>query len=156
MAMVRERATRQGVALVTDVDADVGLIDADERKIKQVLFNLLSNAVKFTPRAERITLAARAMDQAVEIAVTDTGVGISADEQARIFDEFYQVGPGKTQEGTGLGLALTKRLVELHGGELRVKSAPGAGSTFTVVLPLQLPNPASEATPLASEAAVPS
>ncbi len=156
MVMVRERATRQGVDLVTEIDPAVGLVEADERKIKQVLFNLLSNAVKFTPQGGRITLAAKATDQAVEIAVTDTGIGIGADDQVQIFDEFYQVGPGKTQEGTGLGLALTKRLVELHHGELRVESAPGAGSTFTVVLPLQLPNPASEATPLASEAAVPS
>ncbi len=156
MVMVRERATRQGVDLVTEIDPAVGLVEADERKIKQVLFNLLSNAVKFTPQGGRITLAARATDQAVEISVTDTGIGISPNDQAQIFDEFYQVGPGKTQEGTGLGLALTRRLVELHHGELRVESAPGAGSTFTVVLPVQLQQAASEATPLASEAAVPS
>ena len=151
MVMVRERATRQGVALVTEIDPAVGLIEGDERKIKQVLFNLLSNAVKFTPQGGRITLSARATGEAVEIAVSDTGVGISAEDQGRIFDEFYQVGPAKTQEGTGLGLALTKRLVELHHGELRVESAPGAGSTFTVVLPLRLQQPEPETTPLAPE-----
>jgi signal transduction histidine kinase len=141
MVMVRERATRQGVDLITDIDPTVGVVEADERKIKQVVFNLLSNAVKFTPEGGRITLAARCTADAVEIAVTDTGIGIGADDQARIFDEFYQVGRAKTQEGTGLGLALTRRLVELHHGELRVESAPGAGSTFTVVLPIRLQPP---------------
>ena len=145
LSMVRERATRQGVALLTHVDPSVGLLDADERKIKQILFNLLSNAVKFTPDGGRVTLAARTVDDSVEIAVADTGVGIGAEEQARIFDEFYQVGPGTTQEGTGLGLALTRRLVELHHGQLRVESAPGEGSTFTVVLPLRQPEPESQA-----------
>ena len=145
LSMVRERATRQGVALLTHVDPSVGLLDADERKIKQILFNLLSNAVKFTPDGGQVTLAARTVDDSVEIAVADTGVGIGAEEQARIFDEFYQVGPGTTQEGTGLGLALTRRLVELHHGQLRVESAPGEGSTFTVVLPLRQPEPESQA-----------
>ena len=145
LSMVRERATRQGVALLTHVDPSVGLLDADERKIKQILFNLLSNAVKFTPDGGQVTLAARTVGDTVEIAVADTGVGIGAEEQARIFDEFYQVGPGMTQEGTGLGLALTRRLVELHHGQLRVESAPGEGSTFTVVLPLRQPEPESRA-----------
>jgi signal transduction histidine kinase len=151
LVMVRERATRQGVDLVTKIDSAIGLVEADERKVKQVLFNLLSNAVKFTPQGGRITLAAHATDARVEITVSDTGVGIGAADQARIFDEFYQVGPGKTQEGTGLGLALTKRLVELHHGELSVESAPGAGSTFTVVLPLQLQQPRAEMAAQASE-----
>jgi signal transduction histidine kinase len=154
LVMVRERATRQGVDLVTEIDPEIGLVEADERKVKQVLFNLLSNAVKFTPQGGRITLAAHATHEAVEITVSDTGVGIGADDQARIFDEFYQVGPGKTQEGTGLGLALTKRLVELHHGELRVKSTPGVGSIFTVVLPLQLQQPRTEMAAQASEEAV--
>ena len=145
LSMVRERATRQGVALLTHVDPSVGLLDADERKIKQIVFNLLSNAVKFTPDGGQVTLAARTVGDTVEIAVADTGVGIGAEEQARIFDEFYQVGPGMTQEGTGLGLALTRRLVELHHGQLRVESAPGEGSTFTVVLPLRQPEPESRA-----------
>ena len=145
LSMVRERATRQGVALLTHVDPSVGLLDADERKIKQIVFNLLSNAVKFTPDGGQVTLAARTAGDTVEIAVADTGVGIGAEEQARIFDEFYQVGPGMTQEGTGLGLALTRRLVELHHGQVRVESAPGEGSTFTVVLPLRQPEPESHA-----------
>ncbi len=137
MSMVRERATRQGLSLATETDPSVGLIEADERKLKQILFNLLSNAVKFTPDGGRVTLAATADDGHVEISVRDTGVGISADDQVRIFEEFTQVGPGATQEGTGLGLALTRRLVELHHGRLSVASEPGAGSTFTVWLPLR-------------------
>ena len=137
MSMVRERATRHAVSLTTTTDPSVGVIEGDERKIKQILFNLLSNAVKFTPDGGRVTLMATADDEQVEISVRDTGVGISADDQARIFEEFTQLGPGRTQEGTGLGLTLTKRLVELHHGRLEVESEPGAGSTFTVWLPLR-------------------
>jgi signal transduction histidine kinase len=153
-AMVRERATRQGVDLVTEIDPSVGLVEADERKVKQILFNLLSNAVKFTPAGGRVTLAARVVDDYVEISVRDTGVGISAEDQVRIFEEFYQVGPGKTQEGTGLGLPLTKRLVELHHGRLTVTSEPDLGSTFTVTLPLVQPEIGAEvASDVASEVA---
>jgi signal transduction histidine kinase len=136
MSMVRERATRQGVSLTTETDPSVGVIEGDERKVKQILFNLLSNAVKFTPAGGRVTLAATADHRQVEISVRDTGVGISADDQLRIFEEFTQVGAYRAQEGTGLGLALTKRLVELHHGRLGVESEPGAGSTFTFWLPL--------------------
>jgi signal transduction histidine kinase len=143
MSMVRERATRQGVSLTTETDPSVGLIEADERKVKQILFNLLTNAVKFTPGGGRVALAATADDGQVEISVRDTGVGISAEDQVRIFEEFTQVGKGATQEGTGLGLALTKRLVELHHGRLSVASEPGAGSTFTVSLPLRQTGAAS-------------
>jgi len=137
MAMVRERATRQEVTLAVEIDDSVGEIEADERKVKQILFNLLSNAVKFTPAGGTVTLAARTDASRAIISVRDTGVGISPADQARIFEEFYQLSPGMTQEGTGLGLALTKRLVDLHGGELTVESTPGGGSTFTVWLPRQ-------------------
>jgi signal transduction histidine kinase len=138
VSMVRERATRQGITLTTDVDPSLGLIEADERKVKQIVFNLLSNAVKFTPQGGRVELAARMVGAEVEVSVSDTGVGIAAADQTKIFEEFYQVGPGKTQEGTGLGLALSKRLVELHGGRIRFESAPGSGSTFTFTLPLHV------------------
>jgi signal transduction histidine kinase len=137
VAMLRERATRQGVTLELEIDPSVDLVEADERKVKQILFNLLSNAVKFTPEGGRITVAANVVGNDVEIRVRDTGVGISAVDQARIFDEFEQVGPGRSHEGTGLGLALTKRLVELHGGRITVQSEPGTGSTFTVWMPLR-------------------
>jgi signal transduction histidine kinase len=134
--MVRERATRQGIGLTVATDGSVGLMEGDERKVKQILFNLLTNAVKFTPGGGKVTLAASAAGDQVVISVRDTGIGISADDQERIFEEFYQVGASRTQEGTGLGLALTRRLVELHHGELSVESEPGVGSTFTVTLPL--------------------
>ena len=135
-SQVRERATRQGIGLTVATDGSVGGMEGDERKVKQILFNLLSNAVKFTPSGGKITLAAKAADEEVVISVRDTGIGISAEDQEKIFEEFYQVGTSRTQEGTGLGLALTRRLVELHGGRLSVESEPGVGSTFTVTMPL--------------------
>jgi signal transduction histidine kinase len=147
MSLVRERAIRQGVGLSAAIDPSVGLIEADERKVKQILFNLLSNAVKFTRSGGQVALAATTAEDEVEISVRDTGVGINAEDQVRIFEEFYQVGPAKTQEGTGLGLALTRRLVELHHGRLSVESEPGAGSTFTVTLPLRQPDAAGEMAP---------
>jgi len=114
---------------------------ADVRKLKQVVINLLSNAVKFTPAGGRVTLRARRLEHAIEIAVVDTGVGIAEDQQALVFEEFRQAGGDylRKTEGTGLGLALAKRFVELHGGTMRLDSAPGQGSTFTVILPLAQP-----------------
>jgi signal transduction histidine kinase len=129
-------------------------MEGDERKVKQILFNLLSNAVKFTPSGGKVTLAARAADGQVVISVQDTGIGISAEDQEKIFEEFYQVGASRTQEGTGLGLALTRRLVELHHGQLTVESEPGVGSTFTATMPLHQEGVTQEmSTALAAEAA---
>jgi signal transduction histidine kinase len=138
-SMVRERAIRQGISLSVATEPSVRLLEADERKVKQILFNLLSNAVKFTPAGGQVKLAARLAGEHMEISVSDTGVGITAEDQVKIFEEFYQTGSGKSQEGTGLGLALTRRLVELHHGQLSVQSELGAGSTFTVTLPLHQP-----------------
>ena len=138
MTLIRERAQRHGIALGLDMDPRLGEFQADERKLKQILLNLLSNAVKFTPDGGRVDVTARAMDGRIEIAVHDTGIGINAEDQASLFEEFRQVGhdSGRKAEGTGLGLALTKRLVELHGGQIHVQSAIGQGSTFRVSLPL--------------------
>jgi len=135
--LVRERAMRQGLTLTLEVDEQLGDWVADQRKLKQVVINLLSNAVKFTPAGGRVTLRGRALEQAVEIAVADTGVGIAADQQALVFEEFRQAGGDylRKTEGTGLGLALAKRFVELHGGTMRLDSAPGQGSTFAFILP---------------------
>jgi len=137
MTLVRERASRQGLVLVLDVEEDVGDWVADVRKLKQIVINLLSNAVKFTPAGGRVTLRARRLEHAVEIAVVDTGVGIAKDQQALVFEEFRQAGGDylRKSEGTGLGLALAKRFVELHGGAMRVESEPGRGSTFAFILP---------------------
>ena len=112
-------------------------MEADERKVKQVLFNLLTNAVKFTPSGGRVDVRAWRQDGRAYVAVRDTGVGIAPEEQAKIFDEFGQARAGKAQgEGTGLGLALVKRFVELHGGQVSLASAAGQGSTFTFSLPV--------------------
>ena len=137
VTLIRERALRHGIALGVEVDPRLGDFQADERKVKQVLLNLLSNAVKFTPDGGRVEVTAKLDADNVEIAVKDTGVGISPDDQVSLFEEFKQLGKDSSRkaEGTGLGLALTKRLVELHGGEIRVESAVGRGSTFRVMLP---------------------
>ena len=102
----------------------------------QVIFNLLSNAVKFTPAGGTVDVAAARRDGEVRVSVTDTGPGIAPEDQDRIFEEFQQADAGKEQpEGTGLGLALSKRLVELHGGRIWVDSERGKGSTFVFTLP---------------------
>ena len=136
LALVRERAQRRGIALASTLDPAVGTIHADERKVKQVLLNLLSNALKFTPEGGAITVRAGVEGDHVAIAVTDTGVGISPEDQAAVFEEFRQVGAAaKKVEGTGLGLAISRKFVELHGGTIRVESELGKGSTFTFTLP---------------------
>jgi GAF domain-containing protein/anti-sigma regulatory factor (Ser/Thr protein kinase) len=137
VTLVKERAARHGIALEFDLDPGLGELVGDERKIKQVLLNLLSNAVKFTPEGGRISLKAGLTDGAVEIAVTDTGIGIAPEDQDAIFEEFRQVGSDeRRREGTGLGLTLAKKFVELHGGRIWVESEPGRGSTFTFTLPV--------------------
>jgi signal transduction histidine kinase len=135
--LMRERAGRRGIALEKRVDGRLGEIRADQRKVKQVLLNLLSNAVKFTPEGGRIDVRAGLVNGAAEISVTDTGIGIAPEDQDAVFEEFRQVGQAeKKAEGTGLGLALCRKFVELHGGQIWVKSQVGVGSTFTFTLPL--------------------
>ena len=138
ITLIRERAMRHGIALGVQIDERLGELQADERKLKQVLLNLLSNAVKFTPDGGRVEVSAKLDTDKVEIAVKDTGVGISPEDQASLFEEFKQFGKDRSRkaEGTGLGLSLTKRLVELHGGQILVESMVGHGSTFRVMLPL--------------------
>ena len=137
---VRERATKHGIALDVAVDDRLGDFLGDERKIKQILLNLLSNAVKFTPEGGRIGIDARQTDGSVEISVSDTGVGIAAEDQPKVFEEFRQVGSDYAHkvEGTGLGLTLAKKFVELHGGKIWLDSEVGKGSTFTFTLPLNV------------------
>jgi signal transduction histidine kinase len=134
---VRERATKHGINLDVTIDERLGDFIGDERKIKQILLNLLSNAVKFTPEGGRIGINARQADGSVEISVSDTGIGISPEDQAQIFEEFRQVGGdyAHKREGTGLGLTLAKKFVELHGGKIWVESEVGKGSTFSFTLP---------------------
>jgi signal transduction histidine kinase len=137
VTLVKERAGRHGIVLQLDIDPALGELVGDERKIKQVLLNLLSNAVKFTPDGGRISLKAGQAGGAVEISVTDTGIGIAPDDRAAIFEEFRQVGSDeRRREGTGLGLTLAKKFIELHGGRIWVESELGRGSTFTFTLPV--------------------
>jgi signal transduction histidine kinase len=137
LTLIRERATRHGIKLEHFVDGRLGDFAGDERKFKQILLNLLSNAVKFTPEGGRIEVKATMADSSVEISVTDTGIGIAAEDHEAVFEEFRQVGTDYAQkrEGTGLGLTLTKKFVEMHGGKIWVESEVGKGSTFTFTLP---------------------
>ena len=139
LTLVRERASRHGITLGLQVDERLGTFVGDERKLKQVLLNLLSNAVKFTPDGGRVGVAASLVGDSVEVAVSDTGIGIAPEDHGAIFEEFRQVGGdyARKGEGTGLGLSLARRFVELHGGTLRVQSEVGKGSIFTVSLPVR-------------------
>src|SRR5581483_9964197 len=131
------QATRGAIALGLRVEPDDIRVSADERRLRQVVFNLLSNAVKFTPEGGRVDVSARVLDGAVEVAVADTGPGIDPGEQELIFEEFRQArtSSGPHRDGTGLGLPLARRLVELHGGRLWVESVPGRGSCFRFTVP---------------------
>jgi signal transduction histidine kinase len=134
VTMNAERAAKAGIVLGLSLEPDEITIRADERKVRQVVFNLLSNAVKFTPPEGRIDVSARLMNGVVEVAVSDSGPGIAAEDQELIFEEFRQA--RTDDDGTGLGLSLSRRFIELHGGRLWVESAPGKGSTFRFTLPV--------------------
>ncbi len=138
VVMVREPAVNKGVRLSLALAPDVDLVDGDERRLRQVVYNLLSNAVKFTPGGGCIDVASSRVNGEVQVSVTDTGPGIAPEDHERIFEEFQQTDVGVDQrEGTGLGLALSKRLVELHGGRIWVESEPGHGSRFVFTLPVR-------------------
>lgn len=144
MTLLRERAGRNDVLLELQCPAAIGTWNTDVRKFKQIMVNLLSNAVKFTPGGGRVTVRAERLEDEVRIAVSDTGIGIKPQDQELIFEAFRQAGGDhlKKSEGTGLGLALTRRFVELHGGQLTLRSAPGQGSTFAFNLPRRELEPA--------------
>ena len=134
--LVRSRAEAGHLMLRVDIPADAVDAYGDQRRIHQVLVNLLTNAVKFTAPGGVIDVVARASTDGTVVEVHDTGIGISPDDQARVFDDFQQVGtPDRSREGTGLGLALTKRILELHGGDIWLRSELGIGSTFGFRLP---------------------
>jgi signal transduction histidine kinase len=137
LILVRERAQRRAITLGRDVDEQLGVIRADERKVKQVLLNLLSNSLKFTPEGGRIDVRATLRGGQAEISVTDTGIGIAPEDQGAVFEEFRQVGAASKLEGTGLGLAISRKFIELHGGRIWVTSQVGTGSTFSFTLPLR-------------------
>jgi two-component system cell cycle sensor histidine kinase PleC len=142
LRLIRNRAETAGLSLLVKVSDQAPMVEADYRAVKQILLNLLSNALKFTPRGGRITLSADQCDPAegwrgLEISVSDTGVGIAEEDLARLAKPFEQIESqhSKTTQGTGLGLALTKSLVELHGGRLTIRSKPGAGTRVSFTLP---------------------
>jgi signal transduction histidine kinase len=138
LAMVRERAARHGIAISLEVAPEVGVIWADELKLKQVVLNLLTNAVKFTPDGGSVEVRARIAGEEAEVVVRDTGVGIDPADHERIFEAFQRGGREARHEGTGLGLTLSKRIVELHGGRIWMSSRPGEGSTFGFAVPVRL------------------
>jgi signal transduction histidine kinase len=142
LLLIRERASRHGIKLDRVIDDRLGDFTGDERKIKQILVNLLSNAVKFTPEGGQIKVEATLGDSAMIIAVTDTGIGIAREDQEAIFEEFRQASGNYAhkREGTGLGLTLTRKFVQLHGGRIWVESELGKGSKFTFTLPIN-PHP---------------
>jgi CheY-like chemotaxis protein/nitrogen-specific signal transduction histidine kinase len=137
LTVVHPQALKKKLVLEALIDPGAAFVKLDAGKIKQVMYNLVSNAVKFTPDGGRIDIAGSAEGRDLVLSVSDTGVGIADEDAAHIFDEFYQVDGSYTRkhEGTGLGLALVKNLVEMHGGSVTVESAPGKGSRFSVRLP---------------------
>jgi len=142
LIIVREKSLKHGIELLFEVDDDVPNIQADERKIKQVVFNLLSNAVKFTPDGGKVGIEAHLEKEVVQICIWDTGIGLSEDNIEKIFGEFVQTETSLTKkyEGTGLGLALVKRFIKQHGGKIWVESKIDKGSRFIFTLPLEQPN----------------
>ncbi len=163
-AIIQPLAAKNQITLTIDVDMSVGIIFADPGRFKQILFNLLGNAIKFTSTGGQVTLTARRVDSPggqvvnpprpvdkstarpvdssgewLEVRVTDTGIGIKPEDQVRIFELFHQVSNSAVREqtGTGLGLALARRFVEMHGGRIWVESEVEKGSTFTFILPLR-------------------
>ena len=136
LTMVRERAAQHAIAVTVDVADDVGTIDADELRFKQVVLNLLSNAVKFTPDSGSVSVRAYREGTDLMVTVTDTGIGVAVEDQERIFESFQQGRRGAPkEEGTGLGLTLSRRIVWLFGGRMWLDSTPGAGSTFGFSVP---------------------
>ena len=134
--MIRERAILDGVQVDLSAEPDIDPVEGDERRIRQVVFNLLANAVRFTPEGGKVDVSATRLNGEVRVAVADTGPGVAPEDSQRIFEEFQQTDVGVEQgDGTGLGLALSKRFVELHGGRIWVDSEPGKGSTFVFTLP---------------------
>ena len=141
VTVVREQALQKALTLHIEAPGDL-VVRADERRLKQVLFNLLSNALKFTPDHGDIFLSAAQVGDEVQVSVRDTGCGVEPADQARLFTMFEQVhtGYGRDHAGAGLGLALSRRLVDLHGGRIWVESSgQGTGAAFHFAIPVELP-----------------
>jgi signal transduction histidine kinase len=135
VTLSRERTRKRDLALELNCPDDIGSFIADERRFKQAIFNLISNSVKHTPSGGCITLSAVRAGDVVEITVADTGIGIAVEDQQRVFETFERGGSGESHGGVGLGLALAKSFVDLHGGRLSLESVPGQGTTVRMFLP---------------------
>lgn len=137
---ISEFSDKKGISIHTHIHANIPHLVADKIKFKQIMFNLLSNAVKFTAKNGAITINVKLVEQYVQIGVSDTGIGIKSEDIDKLFKPFFQLDSSYSRryEGTGLGLVLTKHLVELHGGKIWVESDYGKGSTFTFTLPVKL------------------
>jgi signal transduction histidine kinase len=137
LSLFRDKAQKRRITLVAEIGTDIGMIRADKTRIKQVALNLIANAVKFTPEDGSVGIAASQNIVGVQIDVWDTGIGISREDCARLFQPFLQLDGFATKryEGTGLGLYLSRRIVELHGGRIWVESEPGKGSRFSFTIP---------------------
>jgi len=138
LSLIKEKALKNNVLLNTEFDPELEFIDADKQRFKQVLYNLLSKAVKFTPKDGTVTIRTKKEGNMAQISVSDTGIGIREENIGKLFQKFEQLEPGisKKYGGTWLGLAITKQLVELHGGSITAESKFGEGSMFTFTLPL--------------------
>ena len=158
LRLVRDQATQKQIKLLFTMDHDVEMIEADERRLKQILLNLLSNAVKFTPAGGRVGLSVMGDERTgtVELTIWDTGIGIADADLQQLFKPFVQLDSrlSRQYEGTGLGLALVDRLVRLHGGSIQVRSQLQKGSQFTVCLPWHSAKPLPLPTPTVQEEAV--
>jgi signal transduction histidine kinase len=142
LSNIRSLAEKKQIQLTREIAPELSMINVDHNRFKQIMINLLSNALKFTPVNGQVTITAKPEKEYILISVADTGIGISQDNIDRIFNEFEQVDGSRTRkfEGTGLGLALTRRLVELHGGEIWVESELEKGTKFTFSIPIPKPN----------------
>ena len=143
LEITRPLASRKRITVEADIASDLGVITADPARLKQVLYNYVSNALKFSPEGSRVEVRVMSQGTATwRLEVADRGIGIAPGDLGRLFREFEQIegGVAKRHEGTGLGLALTKRIVEAHGGQVGVQSVPDEGSVFFAVLPRAAPN----------------
>ncbi|HET8727223.1 MAG TPA: ATP-binding protein [Alphaproteobacteria bacterium] len=134
--LTREWAGKQSLKVTIKSDPSIGIVEADERRLKQALYNLVSNAIKFTPPGGEITLSAERDAEQVSLIVSDTGIGIPEADQQRVFGRFEKVHPNSRHSGVGLGLALVRSFIEMHGGRLVLTSKPGEGTTFSCILPV--------------------
>jgi signal transduction histidine kinase len=139
LTLQQAQARNLGLRLEFDCPAMIGTVPGDERRLKQVVFSLISNALKFTPSGGTVTVAAYREPSRVALVVSDTGIGVAEEDQARIFESFERGNPQGRQSGAGLGLALVKSFIELHGGTVELESHPGRGTTVTCWLNAELP-----------------